>query len=81
MTDYELAKRIGLTIKDRWKKGIPHHPKSKRLMAFIEAHDFYDYGDSFCFVSGGDGDNGETLMYEMDAFFELLDRPEGRGSE
>jgi hypothetical protein len=30
----------------------------------------YDY---FCWKTGGDGDNGETLMYQMDAFFELFD--------
>lgn len=73
MNDYENAKRLGLTSKDRWKSGIVHHPMSVRLMEFILDHDFYDYSDSFCWKVGGDGDNGETLMYEMDAFFELLD--------
>ena len=28
---------------------------------------------SFYWKQGGDGDNGEALMYELDAFFELLD--------
>ena len=82
-SDYERAKEIGLTAKKRWEEGIPHHPQSRRLMAFLEAHDFADYADHFCWKSGGDGDNGETLMFQMDAFFELLDRegkPPGPGA-
>ena len=43
-------------------------------MAFLSEHDFLDYNDYFCWKVGGDGDNGESLMYQMDAFFELLDR-------
>lgn len=73
MNNYKEAKSKGLTTKDRWEEGIDHHPKSKELMEFLEAHDFNDYNDYFCWKSGGDGDNGETLMYQMDAFFELKD--------
>jgi hypothetical protein len=73
MTDYERAKKIGLTDKNRWEEGIEHHPMSVRLMEFLAQHDFEDYGDYFCWKKGGDGDNGESLMYEMDAFFELRD--------
>jgi len=73
MSDYEKAKKLGLTKQDRWEKGIPHHPMSLRLMEFLEAHDSADCQDHFCWKSGGDGDNGEILMYEMDAFFEWLD--------
>lgn len=29
--------------------------------------------DHFCWKTGGDGDNGEALMYEMDIFFESQD--------
>ena len=47
---------------------------SERIMAFIMEHDFNDYDDHFCWKKGGDGDNGETLMYQLDAFFELLDK-------
>jgi hypothetical protein len=74
--DYAKAHELGLTEGDRWEEGKPHHPKSERLMAFIAAHDYADYGDHFCWKVGGDGDNGETLMYEMDAFFELMDKEE-----
>jgi len=72
VNDYEKAKQRGLTDKDRWGEGIEHHPMSVRLMAFLKEHDFHDYGDHFCWKTGGDGDNGETLMYQMDAFFEHL---------
>lgn len=71
--DYEEAKKLGLTNIDRWGQGCDHHKMSERIMGFIEQHDFNDYSDSFCFKVGGDGDNGETLMYLMDAFFEFLD--------
>lgn len=73
MDNYDKAKKLGLTTQDRWEEGIAHHPKSEELMYFIMRHDFNDYGDSFCWKAGGDGDSGETLMYQMDAFFELMD--------
>lgn len=71
-SDYEKAKKFGLTSLDRWEKGIEHHPMSERLMKFLVEHDFNDYGDHFCWKVGGDGDNGETLMYQMDTFFEII---------
>jgi hypothetical protein len=72
--DYIRAKKLGLLEQDRWENGIDHHPMSMRLMDFLKEHDFHDYDDCFCWKSGGDGDNGETLMFQMDAFFELLDK-------
>lgn len=47
---------------------------SERLMTFIQEHDYKDYGDYFGWKKGGDGDNGESLMYQMDAFFETLEK-------
>lgn len=73
MSDYEKASEAGLTRISRWVEGKPHHPMSERLVRFLVEHDFYDYGDHFCWKFGGDGDNGESLAYEMDAFFELLE--------
>lgn len=72
--DYDKAKSLGLTDKDRWGEGLPHHLMSERLMAFLKAHDEKDYGRVFDWRTGGDGDNGETLMYQMDAFFEKLEQ-------
>lgn len=72
-SDYEKAKELGLTSIDRWGEDVQHHPMSERLMRFIAKHDFNDYDDYGDWNIGGDGDNGETLMFQMDAFFELLD--------
>ena len=72
-SDYEKAESLGLTKNQRWEDGIPHHPMSERIMNFLKEHDFNDYDDYFCWKSGGDGDNGETLMYQLDALFEMLD--------
>lgn len=71
--DYEVAKSLGLTDLNRWEDGIEHHPMSERIVRFVKEHDFNDYGDYFCWKVGGDGDNGESLMYMMDAFFEMMD--------
>ena len=81
--DYEKAKELGLTqdpIK-RWEDGIEHHTMSERLVRFLAEHDFNDYDDYFCWKVGGDGDNGENLMYEMDAFFEMLDKDKENENE
>jgi len=70
---YLKAKELGLTEIDRWEQGIEHHLMSEKLMLFLCDHDLLDYDDYFGWKQGGDGDNGETLMFQMDAFFELLD--------
>ena len=73
MSDYIKSVELGLTKISRWENGIEHHPMSVRLMQFLKIHDYNDYSDHFRWKTGGDGDNGETLMYELDAFFEMLD--------
>ncbi len=78
MSDYERAKAAGLTQADRWSEGRDHHPMSERVVRFLAEHDFHDYGDSFSWKCGGDGDNGETLAYQLDALFELIDREGGQ---
>ena len=70
---YNRAKELNLTNQNRWEDGKDHHPKSLELMTFLMKHDFNDYGDYFDWSMCGDGDNGETLMFQMDAYFELLD--------
>lgn len=72
--DYQRAKDLGVTNQDRWGEGIDHHPMSERIVRFLVEHDFNDYGDHFGWKVGGDGDNGETLAYQLDAFFEMLDK-------
>ncbi len=60
--------------KDRWSEAIPHHPKSVELMTHLEALDFHFNCDYFRWSVGGDGDNGEILMFLLDIYFERLDR-------
>ena len=61
----------------RWEEGIDHHPKSVELMSFLWLHDWKDYDNAMDWEIGGDGDNGEHLMFQMDAYFELQDLEEG----
>lgn len=74
MEDYITAKGLGLTNIDRYTLGLSHHPMSERFMKFLVEHDWVDYNGYFDWRTGGDGDNGETLMFQMDPFFELLDK-------
>ncbi len=65
MSDYERAKRLGLTEKDRWSTGIEHHPMSERLMAFLMEHDFCDYNDSFLWVAPAKTANMHTSVFAV----------------
>jgi hypothetical protein len=60
-------------ITKRWEQGTPHHPESVKLFESIAEIDLAHCDDSFCWKSGGDGDNGERLMYLLDIHFERLD--------
>lgn len=57
-------------IKDRWSAGVEHEPGSIELVELIGRMDFENFGDSLCIKIGGDGDNGETLAYILDALIE-----------
>ena len=61
------------TLTRRWEQGIPHDPRSTALYKSIADIDFTLGSDFFCFKSGGDGDNGEHLMYLLDEHFERED--------
>jgi hypothetical protein len=74
MSLYERAKELGLTLIDRWAEGRPHHHMSEKIMDFLQDHDFHDHQDYFQWKSGGDGDNGEQLMFELDTFFEAQEQ-------
>lgn len=52
---------------ERWEKGIEHEEASKRILRMLMESDTSDY---FCWKKGGDGDNGETLMYFLDVYLE-----------
>jgi hypothetical protein len=57
-------------INERWENGVPHDPRSEKIYEKLAKLDYEECDDSFCFKSGGDGDNGETLMYLLDLMFE-----------
>ncbi len=66
----QLPPTLGL---DRWGKGIPHDPRSEEIGRALGEIDVDVFGDYFQWNFGGDGDNGETLLYQLDIYFELLD--------
>ncbi len=60
----------------RWEKGAPHHPRSEVLYRLLAAAD-HRFGDDFLDLkSGGDGDNGEHIMYLLDVIFDAEDNSE-----
>jgi len=50
-----------------------HHPESLKLYEFLAIHDVMDYNDFFEWKMGGEGDNGEILLFQLDAYFAFLD--------
>lgn len=61
------------TVSQRSKDGDEHDPRSIKMYEFISQLDFNECNDSFGFQSGGDGDNGEHLMYLMDVYYANID--------
>lgn len=50
-----------------------HDPRSQEIYNFIAELDFKCFDDFFCWKSGGDGDNGEYLLGELDSYFKYKD--------
>lgn len=65
------AAGINTDITDRWNRGVEHRVESVELGAEIAALDWMLLDDSFGFKFGGDGDNGEQLLYLLDVLFDL----------
>lgn len=65
---------VVVDINERWGKGISHDSRSEEIFDFIKDYDFHFANDFFCFKSGGDGDNGEHLMYLLDEYFANKDK-------
>lgn len=70
MSKPKLTKAQKTKLELRTLGQIPHHPLTEKLYRRIADLDFYELDDSFCFKSGGDGDNGEVLMSLMDLALE-----------
>jgi len=60
-------------IETRWEAGTPHHKHSIALMEELKEIDNKN-GLIMDFRTGGDGDNGEYLLYYLDAIFEERER-------
>lgn len=58
---------------DRWRHGIDHDPRSEELFQILEAADYIYNRRAFDWESGGDGDNGEEMMYALDRYFWAVD--------
>src|SRR5574343_331977 len=61
---------INKNLLQRKNSGEKHDQRSIEIYNFIEKLDFKEGEDFFCFKSGGEGDNGEHLMYLLDMYFE-----------
>lgn len=62
-----------LSVEQRWEQGIEHDPRSKAMYESIAQIDKELGNDFFWFTCGGDGDNGEHLIYLLDIYFEQQD--------
>lgn len=72
-----LLFNVETDVAKRWENGTKHHPESVQLIRKISALDWLYGNDVFCFRFGGDGDNGEHLMYLFDILFDLHDKQTG----
>lgn len=63
---------ISITMDERWELGVNHHPKTEELINSIMEID-KEWGWPLDMKFGGDGDEGETLAYILDAHFERID--------
>lgn len=61
-------------VNKRWESGTAHNPLSEALMKRVKDLDWEVLGGYFDFKTGGDGDNGETLMYLLDIYFDEMQR-------
>ena len=75
MNENKECEEFGIvhSINERWEKGIEHHPKAEYILKLLRDSDWLFGNDYFCWKKGGDGDNGETLLYSLSVLLELKD--------
>ena len=61
------------TIIERMEQGIPHDPRSVAVYSHVARVDYEQCDDTLSLKAGGDGDNGEHLMYLLDDYFAEAD--------
>lgn len=62
------------TAEERWEDGDEHDPRSVVLGKKLRNIDEKYCEGSLDLSFGGDGDNGENLLYVLDIYFELEDK-------
>jgi len=79
----QLKTEVKVTVlpEDRWEQGIDHDERSQELYGFLAEYDSKFAGDSMDLSSGGDGDNGEALMYLLDEYFAAIDSNQKKENE
>lgn len=79
----QLKPEVKVTVlpDDRWEQGLDHDERSEALYGFIAEYDGKFADDSLALRSGGDGDNGEALMYLLDEYFAALDSEQKKENE
>jgi hypothetical protein len=70
----EIVQGIETCINARWENGVDHHPESEKLIRILSQLDGKLLRHTLDISTGGDGDNGETMMYLLDVYFEALDK-------
>lgn len=73
---WDECKKLGIEsdVSRRWEQGTEHHPEAEKIFNLIKDSDWAFGGDYFCWKHGGDGDNGETLMYALSIILELIEK-------
>jgi len=54
---------------ERWKQGVDHDPRSEEIIRALSDLDWQFYNGVFDIKVGGDGDDGENMMYLLDYWF------------
>lgn len=70
----KIIQGIECDLNTRWEEGMDHHPESQAVVRAMSRIDSLLGGDSLDISTGGDGDNGESMMFCLDVYFEAKDR-------
>ena len=66
----KIHEATNVDINKRREQGVPHHPCSEALVKAMQFVDGKYCDGMFDIETGGDGDNGESLLYLLDIIFE-----------
>jgi hypothetical protein len=70
----EIVQGIETCMNARWENGVDHHPESEKIIRALRDLDGKLLNYALDINVGGDGDNGETMMYLLDVYFEAKDK-------